>query len=613
MSSKKWLVAFGATALLLAALVMGFNFVTDPFGAFGDYFFHWWSYDETMNPRVAKISYLEQNFDQYDSYVIGASSSSSFPAEQLNKYFDANFYNLVMYGADMLDVEQTCQYLLEHDAVKNLVISVYIHNAQVYDTEKNPLTYNLHYKVDGSSPLLFYGKYLLANPQNGWSKLQRWYSDPYLQQSYRVFDQQTGAYDKSRRDAEPIGALETYLAQSRYAVFNDYPDGDGSLTHLEDCMDSVLRIREMCEAAGVNLTVVCPPMYYAYMEHFSQEDQAAFRNALAAVTPYWDFTLSSASYEPRYFYDETHFRNCLGKMALARMFGDSSVYVPEDFGEYVSGTPVGAQESARANVETYSAQVPILLYHHLDQEGSGDNIISASRFEEHMAALQEADYTTVTFADLRDYVESGTELPEKPVLITFDDGYESNYTLAYPILREYQMKATIFPIGVSVGKDTYKDTGVDMMPHFSLEQAAEMESSGLITIESHGYDIHEVQGRDPDPIRNGILPREGESEWEYADFLRQDCQKMADLLGRSPGVLSYPKGAYSELSEVILSQQGIYATVTIEPKTNTIVRGLPQSLRQLGRFYMTETITGQELLALLSGDEDTSNGSMTAG
>ena len=159
MSSKQWLWAFLGTVLLLTILVMGFNFWSDPFGAFGDRFFQWWSYDETMNPRVAKLSYLEQHHDQYDSYIIGASSSSSFPTDSLNQYFDANFYNLVMYGADMLDVEQTCAYLMKHYTVKNLVVSVYIHNATVYNTEPDPLTYNLHWKVDGSSPVLFYGKY----------------------------------------------------------------------------------------------------------------------------------------------------------------------------------------------------------------------------------------------------------------------------------------------------------------------------------------------------------------------------------------------------------------------------------------------------------------------
>lgn len=600
-SSKKWLAAFFGTVLLLAVLVMGFNFWTDPFGAFGDHFFQWWSYDETMNPRVAKISYLDQHHDQYDSYIIGASSSSSFPTEQLNTYFDASFYNLVMYGADMLDVEQTCQYLVDHYTVKNLVVSVYIHNAQVYHVEQDPLTYNLHWKVDGSSPLLFYAKYLLSNPRNGWTKLQRLQTDPYLQQSYRVFDQQTGAYDKSRRDVEPIGDLESYLAKSSYAVFSNYPEGSADLPYLEDCMQSIARIRDLCREQGVNLTVVCPPMYYAYLEYYSPEDQAAFRDALAEVTPYWDFTLSSASYEPRYFYDDTHFRNCLGEMALARMFGDSSVYVPEDFGEYVSQAPAGAQEASPAAAEAYSAQVPILMYHNLAQEGSGNDTISVQRFEEHLAALQDAGYTTITFQDLLAYVEQGTELPEKPVLLTFDDGYESNYTLAYPLLQQYQMKATIFVIGVSMGKDTYKDTGQAMIPHFTQEQAAEMEASGLVAIESHGYDMHEVQGRDPEPIRVGILPREDESEWDYAAFLREDCQAMTDLLGTTPGVLAYPYGYASELSEVVLHEMGIYATVTIEEKVNTIVKGLPQSLRQMGRFYMTEAISAPELLSMLSG------------
>ena len=72
------------------------------------------------------------------------------------------------------------------------------------------------------------------------------------------------------------------------------------------------------------------------MDYFSWDQVADFYTRLAQVTPYWDFSYSSVSFEPRYFYDETHFRNCVGEMALARMFGDSSVYVPEDFGEYVS-------------------------------------------------------------------------------------------------------------------------------------------------------------------------------------------------------------------------------------------------------------------------------------
>ena len=113
-TSRCWLALFFGTVVLLAAAVMAFNFYTDPFGAFGDRFFQWWSYDETLNPRVGKFEYLKQHHEEYDSYIIGASNTSSYPTEQLNEYFDAKFYNMVMYGADMKDVEELSRYLIEH-------------------------------------------------------------------------------------------------------------------------------------------------------------------------------------------------------------------------------------------------------------------------------------------------------------------------------------------------------------------------------------------------------------------------------------------------------------------------------------------------------------------
>ena len=67
MNAKKWVLSLPVIALILAVLLAGFNYVTDPFGAFGDRFMQWFSYDETNNPRAAKISYLEQHHDEYDS------------------------------------------------------------------------------------------------------------------------------------------------------------------------------------------------------------------------------------------------------------------------------------------------------------------------------------------------------------------------------------------------------------------------------------------------------------------------------------------------------------------------------------------------------------------
>ena len=170
------------------------------------------------------------------------------------------------------------------------------------------------------------------------------------------------------------------------------------------------------------------------------------------------------------------------------------------------------------------------------------------------------------------------------------------------------MQATIFVIGVSVGKDTYKDTGEAMTPHFSLEQAAEMQQSGLISIQSHGYNFHEVAGRDPEPIRQGVLQKADETEEEYIAFLREDYEALNKLLEEGIGtpveVIAYPYGYSSELSEAIFAEMGVYATVTTQPGTNTLIKGLPQCLRQMNRYGITENVTVEQLLELVQTESE---------
>ena len=64
-------------------------------------------------------------------------------------------------------------------------------------------------------------------------------------------------------------------------------------------------------------------------------------------------------------------------------------------------------------------------------------------------------------------------------------------------------------------------------------------------------------------------------------------------------ILAYPYGAHETLSEILLQEAGIYATVTISPGINTIVKGIPQSLLCMNRFNIDESMTGEGLLALL--------------
>ena len=608
MSSKKWVLVFLVTVLVLAALLAALNLAVDPFGAFGDRLLSWFSYDETNNPRVAKFSYLEQHHDEYDSYILGCSSTSSFPVDAFNEAYGASFYNLIMYGADMRDCEKIAQYLVEHYEVKNLILNVYLDNGLTYDEESDRLTKNLHYKEDpDTSALSYYTRYLFADPRYALAKLKALRTDTILPQTFDVFDERTGCYDKRVRDAEPIGSEERYL--ENYPVFADYPRQTLSLPYTEQCMQSVASIKALCEEAGVSLTVVAGPVYAEYLKNFETETVAQFYRSLAQITSFWDFSSSSVSCEMRYFYDGTHFRNNAGEMICARMTGRTDLWIPDDFGTYVTAdTPedyfLNVLSPTALSADEISTQVPILMYHHLSEDVTNSEMVSPEQFEAQIRALSEAGYTGVSFDELQAYVLRGEPLPEKPVVITFDDGYRSNYTLAYPILQKYGMKATIFAIGVSFGTDHYKDTDYAITPHFGAAEAAEMTASGLISIQSHTYDMHQWPPYETgSAVRENILQLSSESEEAYVQALTEDFTRsralLEDATGRPVDVLAYPAGQYSTLTQVTLQSLGVHVTLSTNPGINTVVKGLPQTLYAMLRFGITEDVSPEALLDMI--------------
>lgn len=246
--------------------------------------------------------------------------------------------------------------------------------------------------------------------------------------------------------------------------------------------------------------------------------------------------------------------------------------------------------------------VPILLYHDIQNSGKGDSTIAERVFLSHLDALQQAGYETVTFQQLISFVKYGISLPEKPILITFDDGYLSNYKIAWPALRTRGMVGTIFVVGSSMGKETYKDTQVATLPHFTYWQAKEMIDSGVMSIQSHTYDLHQYRPLEPDGGREGVLPKEGEDVEAYRKALQTDFQLARDALQQKTGeavqVLAYPYGLYTQDSETISAQLGFSITLTTRAQPALLRRNDPSSLRLMGR-YSIDDCTPQELLKLI--------------
>ena len=596
MTAKKWLIMFSAAVLSALLLLVVLNLVVDPFGVFGDRFFDWYSYNFTTNPQAAKIAYLEKHKGEFDSFVVGSSTASAYSTERLEEYTGGSFYNMFSYGADMEKNLHLVQYLLNNYEVKNIVLPFGLREATTRDLEE---TLNNHPNpaVSGDA-FLFYTKYLFADSRNAAAKISAHFDDSYLPKPFDVFSVETGMYDKSVRDVEYIGGMEEYLSIN--TTFTTVVPYDGRLDNIAGCAESLAQIRALCDEKGVSLTVVFSPEYYAEKENYPETDIVALRAAVASVTDYWDFSFTIASGDARYFYDEVHIRNALGDMVLARIYNETDTYVPRGFGVFVKqgeNTP-----RPPANELDYTADIPVILYHHFASSGSPATVVSGEQFAENMAALSDAGYTAVTTAQLIDYVYKGINLPEKPVMITLDDGYYSNYEIAYPVLREYDFCATIFTIGVSNGKDTYKDTGEPITPHFGDAEMKEMAESGLISVQSHTFDMHQSSELD-NPCRNGVLPIDGESESAYIAAFSEDIARSQSQIEAVTGdaviAFSFPGGVRDTLADVLLWEAGIRITFVTQTGVNTIVKGLPQSLLGLKRFNIEGGVTGGQLLEMI--------------
>lgn len=258
-------------------------------------------------------------------------------------------------------------------------------------------------------------------------------------------------------------------------------------------------------------------------------------------------------------------------------------------------------QTASAATAPATDYLPVLMYHHFDENpGNSTMVVSPERFAEQMAALKNAGYTAVTPQQIVDYVDNGTPLPEKPVWISMDDGYQSNLDYAAPALEQNGLNATIYCIGVSVGKSTYKGTGVPIIPHFSYEQAKPWVEKGVINIQSHTYDMHNVSNLDISGYRRGVLPRVDESLSTYMDLFRSDFEQsrtgILNAFGYDCLSFAYPFGLHNAVTEGMLQSMGVRLTVTIREGINTLVRDDPTCLYNLMRFNITEDVTGEQLL-----------------
>ncbi|MBV7336022.1 polysaccharide deacetylase family protein [Chloroflexi bacterium TSY] len=227
-----------------------------------------------------------------------------------------------------------------------------------------------------------------------------------------------------------------------------------------------------------------------------------------------------------------------------------------------------------------SAQVPILMYHYLSIPPDDADIyrldlsVTPQLFRQHLEAMQNAGYTTVRLDDLTAHLTQGTPLPEKPVIITFDDGYRDNYVNAFPLLVEYGMTATFFIVTdfIDEARPAY----------LTWDMVREMHVAGL-SIESHSRNHTSLKNRDVD-----FLIWQALGSMETIEF----------ELGIRPRFVSYPAGQFDATTiEVFKSANYLAGVTTIQGATHK-----SDNLFELHRVRVRGTTQPAELLRLLALD-----------
>lgn len=247
-------------------------------------------------------------------------------------------------------------------------------------------------------------------------------------------------------------------------------------------------------------------------------------------------------------------------------------------------------------------EVPVFLYHSIkpgEQIDTPSNmVVSKENFEQDLVYLAENGYTAISTKDLGDYYANPThKLPQKPVVITFDDGYADNYTHAFPLLKKHNTKATIFLIVWSVGRDTAILTGDPINPHFGWTEAKEMIESGLLEMGSHTFDLHNPEGLSYGSGRAcglglGVMPEE--SAEEHTKRVVGDLKKSKSVIEQNTQEevvsFAYPYGVYNEdLADMVKSAGFGLGFITESDEFS-------QSLYKIRRFGVTDDVRVRDIL-----------------
>lgn len=189
-------------------------------------------------------------------------------------------------------------------------------------------------------------------------------------------------------------------------------------------------------------------------------------------------------------------------------------------------------------------KIPVLCYHNIATQNEKENYpeesdwtITTDNFKEHLDYLKNNNYKTLTMDEFYNWKIGNLNLPYKSVLITFDDGFLSNYEYAFKLLKEYNMNATIFVVGSFIDNSTTNEWNGNIKTYMTKDILENLKNEyPNIEIYSHSYNLH----------YQGAIN-------QNKDVLMQDIENF-DNFYPNTDILCYPFGQYNDNIEDCLKE-----------------------------------------------------------
>ena len=225
----------------------------------------------------------------------------------------------------------------------------------------------------------------------------------------------------------------------------------------------------------------------------------------------------------------------------------------------------------------------VLNYHDILEEEERvppfDRIaVNKDHLDDHFAWLKKNGYHVISIQDLLDAMKGQKALPNKAVVLTFDDGYLSFYTRALPLLKKYQYPATLAVVGSWLEQG--KVAGVK--PLMNVAQIREAMATGLVEIASHTYDLHHGVVANPQGNeQSAVTARQYSNEYDeyekdedYRKRIYQEVEKSSEkllqLIGVRPRVMVWPYGEYNTIALDAAKLAGMKLTMGLNDGLNTL-------------------------------------------